>query len=110
MEQQNQGLEVTPPNKEKIKRIWIVTAILAGWTAVEFIVAFNVPAGFLKTSIFIILTIVKAFYIVGEFMHLKHEVKSLIWTILLPCLFVVWLIGALLIQGSAIFDALFGGM
>ena len=108
MEQEVNGLEVTPPNKEKIKRIWIVTAILAGWTTVEFIVAFNMDAGFLKTSIFVVLTIIKAFYIVGEFMHLKHEVKSLIWTILLPCLFVVWLIGALLIQGSAIFTALFG--
>ena len=109
MEQQNQNtLEVTPPDKAKIKRIWIVTAILAGWTAVEFIVAFNLDAGFLKTSIFVVLTIVKAFYIVGEFMHLKHEVKSLIWTILLPCVFVLWLIGALLIQGEAIFSALMG--
>lgn len=108
MEQENHGgLEVVPPNKEKIKRIWTVTAILAGWTAVEFIVAFNLDSGFLKTSIFVVLTIVKAFYIVGEFMHLKHEVKSLIWSILLPCVFVLWLIGALLIQGTAIFDALF---
>ncbi len=108
MEQEVKGLEVAPPNKEKIKRIWIVTAILAGWTCVEFIVAFTLDAGFLKTSIFVVLTIIKAFYIVGEFMHLKHEVKSLIWSILLPCIFVVWLIIALLIQGSAIFGALLG--
>ena len=107
MEQEAKGLEIAPPNKAKIKRIWTVTAILAGWTAVEFIVAFNLDAGFFKTSIFVVLTIIKAFYIVGEFMHLKHEVKSLIWTILLPCLFVVWLIGALLIQGSDIFYRLF---
>lgn len=108
MEQETKGLEVTPPNKEKIKRIWIVMLILAGWTSVEFVIAFTLSAGMFKTSIFIVLTIVKAFYIVGEFMHLKHESKALIWSILLPCIFVVWLIGALLIQGSAIYTALFG--
>jgi len=46
------------------------------------------------------MTIVKAFYIVGEFMHLKHEVKSLIWMILVPTLFVVWLLVALIYEGG----------
>jgi cytochrome c oxidase subunit IV len=50
------------------------------------------------------MTIVKAFYIVGEFMHLKHEVKSLIWAALLPCIFVVWLLIALITEGGSIFD------
>ncbi|MFY0625164.1 MAG: cytochrome C oxidase subunit IV family protein [Reichenbachiella sp.] len=108
MEQEIKGVDVVPPNKEKIKRIWTVMLILAGWTSVEFIIAFTMSSGMLKTSIFIVLTIVKAFYIVGEFMHLKHESKALIWTILLPCLFVVWLILALLIQGDAIYTAIFG--
>ena len=43
---------------------------------------------------------VKAFYIVGTFMHLKDEVKSLIMTILIPLTFVLWLILALLIEGG----------
>lgn len=108
MEQENQGLEIAPPNKEKIKRIWMVTAILGAATAFEFLIAFTISAGGLKTSIFVILTIFKAFYIVGEFMHLSHEVKSMIWAILLPLIFVIWLIVALLIQGEAIYGALFG--
>jgi cytochrome c oxidase subunit IV len=48
------------------------------------------------------MTLVKAFYIVGEFMHLKGEVKTLIWSIVLPLVFVIWLIIALLLEGDAI--------
>ena len=41
------------------------------------------------THIFIILTIVKAAYIVMTFMHLGDEKKSLRWTILLPAFILV---------------------
>ena len=41
------------------------------------------------THIFIILTIVKAAYIVMTFMHLGDEEKSLRWTILLPAFILV---------------------
>ena len=40
--------------------------------------------------VFIALTIVKAYYIVSEFMHLGHEKKSLKMSIVLPMLFVVF--------------------
>ena len=105
--EQDPNVQVQPADKAKIRHIWKVTLILAVATGIEFVIAFTMASGGLKTSLFIILTIVKAFYIVGEFMHLSHEVKSLIWTILLPMLFVVWLIVALLLQGAAIFEALF---
>ncbi|WP_064198529.1 MULTISPECIES: cytochrome C oxidase subunit IV family protein, partial [Emticicia] len=74
-------------------------------TAFEFLIAFTIDADtykWTKIGIFIILTIVKAYYIVGIFMHLKNEVKSLIWTIILPCIFVVWLIVALIVEGGYI--------
>ena len=74
----------------------------------KFLIAFKLDSGGLKTSIFVVITLYKAFYIVGEFMHLSHEVKSLIWTIILPLIFVVWLIVALLIQGESIYGALLG--
>ena len=61
-------------------------------------------AGPLRTSIFIALTVVKAFYIVSEFMHLKYEVKVLIWSILIPMIFVVWLIIALIYEGGAVYN------
>jgi cytochrome c oxidase subunit IV len=86
------------------KMIWRTFWILGAITALEFLVAFTMSSGLLKVSIFILMTIVKAFFIVGEFMHLKHEVKSLIWTILIPCLFVVWLLLALMMEGGSIFS------
>lgn len=86
-----------PQVKTLIKVFWI----LLGVTALEFLIAFTMEPGTLKIAIFIGLTIVKAFYIVAEFMHLKGEVKALVWSILLPLIFVVWLIIALIIEGGA---------
>jgi cytochrome c oxidase subunit IV len=103
--EENTHVEVIPPNKEKIMHIWKVAGILTVLTAIEFIIAFTVPAGLFRTSVFIAMTIVKAYYIVGEFMHLKHEVKTLIWSILIPTVFIVWLVIALIYEGGAIFDA-----
>ncbi|CAG5008628.1 hypothetical protein DYBT9275_04321 [Dyadobacter sp. CECT 9275] len=93
---------------EQRKAIWKTFWILLGITALEFLIAFTLHHGVLKVGIFIVMTIVKAFYIVGEFMHLKHETKGLIWSILIPIIFVAWLILALLLEGQAIFDAIFG--
>ena len=92
------------PGAAQRKIIWRTFWILLAITALEFAIAFTLNAGLLKTSIFVGMTIVKAFYIVGEFMHLKHEVKSLIWALLIPCLFVVWLLLALMAEGGSIFD------
>jgi cytochrome c oxidase subunit 4 len=55
--------------------------------------------GTAKTALFVILTIVKAGYIVGEFMHLKYEVKVLFWAILVPILFIVWMLVAFVYEG-----------
>lgn len=79
--------------------------ILGVVTFIEFVFAFSMESGAIRTSIFIMLTIVKAAYIVGEFMHLKYEVKVMMWAILLPMLFVVWLILALVyFEGGAILE------
>ncbi|MPR33798.1 cytochrome C oxidase subunit IV family protein [Salmonirosea aquatica] len=86
------------------KQIWKVFIILSVITAFEFLIAFTMHHGTLKIAIFVGMTIVKAFFIVGEFMHLKHEVKSLIWAILIPCIFVVWLLLALMLEGGSIFQ------
>ena len=95
---------VLPPNKEKIKKLWTVAGILGAVTAFEFLIAFTMHHGPLKTSIFIGLTIVKAAYIVGEFMHLRYEVKVLFWSILIPMIFVVWMLVAFVYEGIAISD------
>jgi cytochrome c oxidase subunit IV len=93
---------VLPPDRAKITKLWTVAAILGAVTAVEFAVAFSMGHGPLKTSIFVVMTIVKAAYIVGEFMHLRYEAKVLLWSILIPLAFVVWMLVAFLYEGSKI--------
>ena len=100
--EENVHVQVLPPNKEKIKKLWTVAGILGAITALEFVIAFTMHHGPLKTAIFVGLTIVKAAYIVGEFMHLRHEAKVLIWSILIPMVFVVWMLVAFVYEGMAI--------
>ena len=97
-------VEVQPANKSNILKLWKIAGILLVVTLIEFVFAFSLPESWkwMKISIFIGLTFVKAFYIVSEFMHLKHETKVLIWSIILPMIFVVWLVIALLYEGGAI--------
>ncbi len=93
---------VQPVDKAKVRMFLKVTLILFIVTMVEFAFAFGMDAGPVRTIIFILLTIVKAFFIVSEFMHLGHEVKTLIWSILIPLVFLVWLIAALIYQGGEV--------
>ena len=93
--------EIPPANTGAI---WRTFWILLGITVVEFTLAYLMKSGGLRTSFFVIMTLVKAFYIVGEFMHLKHEVKSLIWAIVVPIAFIIWLLTALLLEGGSIFQ------
>jgi cytochrome c oxidase subunit IV len=43
----------------------------------------------------------KAFYIVGYFMHLKHELRNMIMTIVIPLFLFVWFIIAFLSDGNS---------
>ena len=89
--------EIAKPNTGWI---WKIFGVLVGITAVEFVFVFLMHPSTLRNSIFIVLTIMKAFFIVAEFMHLKHETKGLIWTILVPVALLVWLLVALITEGS----------
>jgi len=78
-------------------RIWKVAGILTAITCVEFIIAlWAVPGGHIliqyANPLYIILTLVKAFYIVAFFMHLKFEKMGLIMAIIVPILFIIGLI------------------
>lgn len=98
---ENHGEKVPAQTRE----IWVTFWILLIITSIEFVIAFTIDADhykWTKIGIFVILTLVKAYFIVATFMHLKYEVKSLIWTIILPCMFVVWLVGALMMEGDYI--------
>ena len=99
------GTDVAPP-PANTKLIWRTFIILCVITAFEFLIAFTMTAGPLRVFIFVGMTIIKAYYIVAEFMHLKHETKGLIWTILIPMALLVWLLVALVTEGSFIGEVL----
>ena len=96
---------------KKIRRkIWLVTAILSIITIVEVGVGIAMPkqdvgAGtwtVIKWS-YIILTLIKAGYIVMVFMHLGDERRAFKLMILVPyILFILYLIFHLYIEGTAL--------
>ncbi|WP_417601229.1 cytochrome C oxidase subunit IV family protein [Owenweeksia hongkongensis] len=94
---------------EGIWWIWKVFILLLVVTAVEVILGLVKPeflmGHFMGTSvlniIFIVLTLVKAFYIVAEFMHVKFERKNLVWTLALPAIILIpYLAFIVLSEGS----------
>lgn len=96
------------------KRIWFVFALLSVITIVE--VGFGIfkPEALFMTNLFglnllnwlfIILTIVKAYYIVWAFMHIEGEKSNLKWSIVAPLVFlIIYLVMILLIEGDYIYD------
>ena len=104
-----ENLSPEEAKKQNVRRILRVTAILGAITLLEFALALGWPESlnnvrWILNMVFLTLTIFKAFYIVADFMHLRHEAILLILSIMLPAIFVVWLVVALLVEGSAIFD------
>lgn len=91
-----------------VKEIVKVTIILSVLTVIELALGFwmmdmpldSVMRMAVKGAI-IILMMAKAFYIVGYFMHLKHEIKNLIMTIVVPLMLFVWFIIAFLWDGNS---------
>ncbi len=91
-------------SKSKVKKIWQVTAILTIITIVEVVVGlYGTHTGMPKwliNTFFILLTLLKAGYIVKVFMHLGDEVKNMISTILIPLTLFIWFIIAFLYDGN----------
>ena len=92
-------------NKNEVRNVTIVLSIL---TIIELVLGFwmmDMKEGStarLATKItIIVLMLVKAYYIVGYFMHLKHELRNLIMTIAVPMLLFVWFIIAFLYDGNS---------
>jgi caa(3)-type oxidase subunit IV len=92
-------------NKNEVRN---VTLILSALTLIELALGFwmfkSQMDGFLKVAVkgtIIILMLVKAFYIVAYFMHLKHEIKNMIMTIVVPLSLFVWFIISFLYEGNS---------
>lgn len=104
---ENNTVAYQPADKGTIRKYVRIAVILGIVTSIEFVFALVLPRGPLLFFTFIALTFVKAFYIVADFMHLKGEVKTLIWSIIIPLIFVVWMVLALLAEGASIFELRF---
>ena len=91
------------------KEVIRITVILTVLTIIELLIGFwmiDIPLTSeglrlaLKGTI-VILMMAKAFYIVAYFMHLKHEMKNLIMTIVVPLALFIWFIIAFLYDGNS---------
>ena len=89
------------------KKIWLVTALLTAVTVIEVALGAYIKQGsgawpFVKWS-FIILTLLKAGYIVMVFMHLGDERKGMRYVILIPYfIFMFYFIFIALWEGLAV--------
>ncbi|WP_420321580.1 cytochrome C oxidase subunit IV family protein [Flagellimonas sp.] len=99
--------------KSNVQKIWGVLAFLSLVTAVEVILGIYKPAVLTQNFfigmkilnwIFIILTLVKAYYIAWDFMHLRDEKSALrraiVWT---PIFLICYLVFILLFEADYIY-------
>ncbi len=82
------------------KDIWIKFWILLGLTIIDIVLYFGMAPSLWRNAIFIVLGIVKAVYIVGTFMHMKHEKLSLALMIIVPMVFIIFFIYWMLYEGA----------
>lgn len=103
-------------HESNTKRIWTVFIILSIVTIVEVILGIIKPAFLTDTYfislkllnwIFIVLTVLKAYYITWAFMHMEGETKglrrSVVWT---AVFLVVYLVFILLTEGDYVHEVL----
>ncbi len=98
------------------KWIWIIFLILLIITTIEVILGIIKPKGLVSTELlhlsllnwsFLILTILKAYYIVWYFMHLKDEKKGMRLSVTLPLyIFIPYLAFIVLIEAAYTYDIL----
>jgi heme/copper-type cytochrome/quinol oxidase subunit 4 len=101
-------------HESNTKRIWMVFGLLSVVTIVEVFLGIEKPHSLYMTNllsmnllnwIFIILTVVKAYYIMWAFMHLEGEKSNLRWSIVGPLVFLIlYLVFILLVEGNYVFD------
>lgn len=87
------------------KKIWQVFGILLAITVIEFIIAlWAIPNKHMSQGIgnyvYILLTLLKAFYIVAYFMHLKYEKLGLQVSLSVVFVFIFYFIVLMLIEGG----------
>ncbi len=87
-------------------KIWRVFFYLLALTALEFFIALvlvhggYVSKGLAVNTVYIVLTLVKAYYIVAYFMHLKFETFGFIMSVSIVFLFIIYFIVLMLTEGG----------
>ena len=105
--------------KSNTQKIWGVLLFLSIITAIEVALGIIKPEFLTQNSflamkllnwIFIILTIVKAYYIAWDFMHLRDEKRGLTSSIVLPLLILIpYLAFILLVEADYIYNVMLDG-
>ncbi|HJO71188.1 MAG TPA: cytochrome C oxidase subunit IV family protein [Flavobacteriaceae bacterium] len=104
--------------KSNQQKIWGVLIFLSIVTGIEVSLGINKPEILLNKFLglkllnwmFIIMTLIKAYYITWDFMHIRDEKSFLKNSIVVPLLILIpFLVFILLIEGSYIFDVMLGG-
>jgi cytochrome c oxidase subunit IV len=104
--------------KSNVQKIWGVLIFLSIVTTIEVVLGIIKPQilmnYFLSMKllnwIFIILTLVKAYYIAWDFMHVRDEKGSLKGAIVLPLIILIpYLIFILVLEADYIFDVMSSG-
>src|SRR5688572_10972276 len=89
------------------REIWKVTIILSVLTLIELAIGYfmiGMEENFFRTflkGVIIVLMLAKAFYITAYFMHLGHELRNMIMTIVVPLSLFIWFIIAFLYDGAS---------
>ena len=104
--------------KSNEQKIWTVLLFLSIVTTIEVALGISKPEILMNTFlsakiinwIFIILTLVKAYYIAWDFMHLRDEKSGLQASIVITLLFLIaYLVFILLVEGNYIYDVIYEG-
>ncbi|MDC0389051.1 MAG: cytochrome C oxidase subunit IV family protein [Flavobacteriaceae bacterium] len=104
--------------KSNQTKIWGVLIFLSIVTTIEVVLGIVKPEilmnTFLSTKlinwIFIILTLVKAYYIAWDFMHLRDETSGLQASIVITLIFLIaYLVFIILVEGNYIYDVMYEG-
>ena len=105
--------------KSNQSKIWAVLFFLSVVTIIEVALGIVKPEVLIVNSflsmklinwIFIILTIVKAYYIMWDFMHMRDEVRGLQASVIITLSFLIaYLAFILLVEGNYIFDVFYEG-
>jgi len=99
--------------KSNTQKIWGILVLLTIVTGVEVFLGITKPDALMATFlsmkilnwIFIILTLVKAYYITWDFMHMRDETKALRRMVVWTAVFLIsYLLFIILLEGDYIFN------